>query len=235
MATRYYWPSTGAAAASPAPGALWNSTGSMTRLPLVRTKTNSAYSTGSLIAEASNLNTYDTLHFQGVSDEALPAGDIPSQTMTGVFRCQEASISEDAYLQVRAAVRSADYSTELGELYAGHSFTSVVSTSGANNEEFPATELTRIFSVTTTLLSSVPAGAHIILEIGRRSANTSTTSRSSRIHRGDPTAGDFTLTSGQSTSLACWVEFSGDLYGAPAVPLPPRPRALSVAVSRSTW
>lgn len=211
MPQRLYIPSTGAAAASPAFGALWDGTGSALRRPLLKAKTNTAYSTGSLIAEGSALNTYDTLHFQGVSGDGMIGGDIPALTLTGAWRCQEASIAEDAYLQVRIAVWAADWSALLGELYAGQSSTTVTATSGANNEEFPASELSRIFSVATSPLAAVPAGAHLVAEIGRRSTNTSTTSRSSRIHVGDPTSGDLPFAAGNGSSSAPWIEFSDTL------------------------
>ena len=210
MATRFYLPSAGTAPAAPGYGSLWETTASASRLPLVRTKSDTAFLRPSLAIGVPG--PYDTLFRQWVSSDTLLSGSIGGN-LSAVFRVQESASDGDLMLQVRVAVVSGDGSTVRGELYSGQTATTVSATISDNNAEFSfGSDMTRILQVS---LSSVTAqaGDRLLVEIGVRGLKPSGSNRNGFLEFGDPTAtADHDLTAGVGTQLVPWVEFSEDLF-----------------------
>lgn len=147
---------------------------------------------------------------QHVSDQ------LAAQTISGTFSCVirglESSTSADHALQVIVRVVSGDGATTRATLYSGQA-AALNATVGALGEEFSTSAGTRIIPSGTALSSFACAdGDRLTVETGMRAYNTVTTSFTTTLRYGNPVAsGDFALTSGLTTDLNPWVEFSGNL------------------------
>lgn len=212
MATRFYLPSSGSAAASPGFGSLWDDSASAVRRPLVGTPSNSSIvaPSSAYVAEATATSPWDVLIRQYVSD---PIG---AQTISGTFsfvaKAAETAGTADMFVQLRIAVVSGDGSTERGELYAGNTATTLGG-AGASNQEM-STGGTRIYNAVSLSSVDAQAGDRLLVEVGYRSLNTTTTSRSGGVEQGDPTSGtDYALASDTGTGNRPWIEFSGTVSG----------------------
>lgn len=156
----------------------------------------------------------NVLHRQYVGQQFGVAQTI-SGTVSAVIRTAETSAqggTADASLQLVVRVVSSDGTIERGVLYAGHT-AALNATVGALGEEIPTTAASRIIPGVTLASLAVLATDRLVIEFGHRAHNTITTAVGCRLSYGDPTAtSDFTLTSGTTTSLVPWVEFSQDLF-----------------------
>ncbi len=201
--TRFYLPSTGAAAISPTQSSEWDFTTGFDRLKLVTTKINSASATKAAADTTATANR-DALIRQYVSD-GLEAQTI-SGTLKGRIRAQENATTANLRAQVIVRVLSNDGSTVRGTLYAGDL------TTGTTNptSEFAATLTNRQYPRGASVaLSSVTAqaGDRLVVEIGyRKHAALSTTGT---LSFGDNSGTD--LAEDETTTAANnpWIEFSG--------------------------
>lgn len=200
MATRFYLQNTGAATVSPSFSAGWEQTGEADRVKLENKLNTSIISTltdNSLVIPITT--TQDILNRQYVSDP------LPSQTITGTFslvvRCSENGLNANATLAVVAYVVSNDGGVSRGTLF------SVFGT----DTEFPTTAATRIVNAQTVSSIAAQAGDRIVVEIGLTA--TTPLSLEGGVQRfGTSAASDFALTSGLTTDLNPWCEFSQNLW-----------------------
>lgn len=216
--TRFYLPGD-APSVNPAFSSSWEVTSNSIRNALA---TSTTVEDGDLIGGSSFTETsasmVDVLAVQYTSNEQIPIDRTiggTGVTLSAVAFMYETNGGADAFMQIVAKVVSADGSTERGILYAGTTSTSVTSSVGAVNEEFGLTPgSTRILDGVSTSEVNALAGDRIVIEIGARQTNTTTTSRGFFLRRGyQNDVGDYTLTSGQTEiNLNPWVEFSQDIF-----------------------
>lgn len=211
MPTRFYLPSTGASAVNPAYGGLWNTTASAARRLMSTTKNNTAH-TDAAVAEAVATANYDVLIRQFVSS-SLAAGPIRGW-VSAVIRTLESAAAADFILNMAIRVVSSDGVTVRGWLLPCTPFTTLSATAGALNQEFAVTTAaTRIINKLPLNVVHAQANDRLVVELGYRSLNTATTSRTGTLRFGDLTAtADFALTSALTTDLVPWVEFEQDLF-----------------------
>lgn len=209
LATRFYLPASGTAGATPAPSASWGSIAGTSRMRLPTTKTNTPFDSSGVYSETS-ATALNVLGRQFVSDP------IDAQTISGTFSlvvaCLENATTADASLQAIIRVVSSDGSTVRGTLYGGHSAANNA-TVGALGEEMSTSGATRIMSGVALTPVVAQAGDRIVLEVGGRFANTTSTSQNMVFQWGDPTsASDYALTSGlTSLAPAAWFELSQNI------------------------
>ncbi|HEX4611490.1 MAG TPA: hypothetical protein VH092_25070 [Urbifossiella sp.] len=204
MVTRFYLPSTGAADASPGFDAGWEYTAAADRLKCVTTKISSSM-TSKTGTETSSTANEDILVRQYVSD---PIG---AQTITGTvkgqIRAQESGSSGDQRAQVVIKVVSNDGSTVTGTLLA-------MDTSALSNE-FATTLTNRKFPKGSSgaSLSSVAAnsGDRIVIEIGARKGDASSTNFVATLSFGDNSGTDLAEDEVTTTANNPWIEFSQTL------------------------
>jgi hypothetical protein len=189
---------------SPAYGAGWDKTSAAERRRCTLNKNETAI-TGVSVPENSATSPYDVLIRQYVS-EALQA-----QTISGTVKGQLCAHEQGNYDHCRAIlirVFSGDGATERGTLYsefpesiAGEFYQSAL---GGRNIYFPA----------STSVSDVEAqaGDRIVIEIGYRSFNTSTSNWYSGFWLGDNGATDLPENETDTNeSKVPWIEFSQDI------------------------
>lgn len=213
MASRFYFSDTLVAADTPASiatGGNWSNSGTLytaTRL-LARTPRGDAL-TNRTVTET--LATAQNIGLRVHVSEPLAAQNIAG-TFSAVIKCTENATTADNALQVIIRVVSFDGSTQQAILYAGQS-AALNATVGALGEEFPTTAATRIIPAATALSSfTCAAGDRVSVETGIRSYDTSATPDSGTFNYGHPlSTADFALTSGLTTNLLPWVEFSQTL------------------------
>lgn len=205
-ATRFYLPSTGAAAVSPAftlSGFSWTDTTQADRIAAVTTKINSAIT--DKVCNGTGGTNIDQLFRQYVS-APIQAQTI-SGTVKGQIRALEELTSNDARAQIVIYVVSNDGSTLRGVLYGGDTATlsSEFSNAGRVNRKFPRGGAQSLSSVACS------ANDRIVMEIGARRSGTS-------VHQvylvfGDTTTGA-DLPEDETTTTATtipWIEFSADI------------------------
>lgn len=203
--TKFYLPSTGAAAVSPAFDTLWDDTASADRIAAVTTKINSAIT--DKVVGGIAVNDADQLFRQYVS---APIGGGPiTGTVKGQIRATEETATINARAQIVIYVVSNDGSTLRGVLYAGDTGAldaSEFSTSGRINRKFPRDSPAAVSSV------SAVTNDRIVMEIGARRSGSSLIDV--YLVFGDTTTGtdlpedETTFT---STTIP-WIEFSEDLF-----------------------
>jgi len=214
-----YLPNTTAGApVLPAYGSQWN----VIPKGVARAKTSTVKSNTAVSSETS-VNYPETssaqvnvLHHQYVSDPLPATKTIGSGTFKGVVRGGENATTNDLSLQVVVRVVSNNGTTQRGVLYAGHA-AALNSTAGALGQEFSTASQTRIIPAGTPLRPvAVQEGDRLVIEIGHRAHNTSTSLAHGWNTRGDATAtADHTHSAGATTSLVPWMEFTEDLFAAP--------------------
>jgi hypothetical protein len=186
VATRFYLPSSGAAAVSPAFDSLWTVTGSADRLAMSTTASNTANLQKG--ANESVSGNADVLIRQYVGPNNLAAGVLTGTFRTSI-RAEESNAAADMFLNLVVKVVSSDGSTVRGILYAGQGTHAASSVSTDPNYEFPVTptNASRLLSGT---LSSVTAQANdrLVVEYGYSDTNLNTTGRTGTLHFGDETA-----------------------------------------------
>jgi hypothetical protein len=213
MATRFYLNNNNAgfpAPVSPAYAGDWEKTSDSARFALLTDKSArldqaTAEKSG---AEAVSTSPYDVLLRQYVSPPLLSAVTITG-TIKGQIGCRESNDAADfcRALVVKVVNKAGD--TVRGTLLSHFpaSLTSEFSTtSGGQNRAFPPAD---------TALSDVEAqaGDRIVIELGYRSFNTSTTSRTGYLRFGVGQADDLpeNETLSNPTAYNPWLEFSQDL------------------------
>lgn len=211
-ATRFYLPSTGAAAVSPAftlSGFSWTHTASADRIAAVTTKINSAV-TDKVVAGTGGIGI-DQLFRQYVS-APIPAQTIGG-TVKGQIRALEELTSADARAQIVIYVVSNDGSTLRGVLYAGDTgaLASEFTNAGRVNRKFPRSSPVSVSSV------SAATNDRIVMEIGARRSGAGAVDV--YLVFGDTTTGsdlpeDETTT---TSTMLPWIEFSDDLFN-PSTP-----------------
>ncbi len=214
MSQRLYLPAGTTTALTPAFSSAWEVTAQAVRRACSTTKQNTTIVAGSAVSETLAANPTDALDRQYVSSNTIPSARTIAGTMSAVIRCSESVVAADGFLQLVVRVFSSDGLTERGVLYAGATQTAVVTTAGAQNQEMTAsTADTRIWDAIALSPVAAQAGDIIVIEIGWRATNTSTTSYTTARRWGDPTAtADHALTAAVATELCPWVEFSDNPF-----------------------
>ncbi len=210
--TRFYFPSTGAAAVSPAYGAGWVQDPGVSRLALVATPIGSAFATVGLGDTGDTLAAGDVLLRQYVS--APLAGQTVSGTLRGVVRGKRGGGSDT--ISARLAIRVAKVATD------GTTVTEIVAITASTN----VAASPPIFVTTATALTnrrfevgdvddftidvpstSISAGERLIIEIGAAS-NNYTSSRYAVIEVGDASGSDLAEDETGTSQDNPWVEFT---------------------------
>ncbi len=208
MATRFYLTNT-SASASPTVDAGWEITDVNFVRRLMRTKSQLpfflALNDGS--ATVPITTTQDIVRYQFISQALRP--QTISGTLSLVIRCSENATTNNAFLAVVAKVFSADGTTARGTLFSNYN----------QDTEYPitASAATRIVNAQAVSAIAAQDGDIIVVEIGSHAA--APTAAGSFIQRfGNNAASDFALTSGLTTDLNPWIEFSADIQFQNALP-----------------
>lgn len=143
--------------------------------------------------------------------EALPNAMTVGGTVKGRIRASESATAADMRPQIRVLAVTSTGATR-GVLLAPDT--------GVLSDEFATSLVNRPFPVAspaTLTERAVQAGDHIVVEIGYRAHNTSTTSRTGTLEFGEGLlVGDLPENSTANTQLCPWIEFSQDLFAPPA-------------------
>lgn len=212
MASRFYFPSSGAPDISPAFGTGWNRTTGASRLNLAVIKLGTSKVERAMVGTAATPELH--LGYQYVGP-ALKAQTITG-TFAGVVMCWENNATVNGTLAVVARVVGSD-GTHKAYLTSANTDAPVASTNtAAVPPEFVNTGapgVNRQFqdsadATTITLTEFIcAAGDRLVVEIGARDADTST-STSARIRVGDNAGVDCSFDSTGSTDNDPWIEFS---------------------------
>lgn len=203
MATRYYFPSTGAAAVEPDfySGAVgWDKTSEADRLAMVTTKISSAFATKACTENVST-DPYDVCNRQYVS---APIGvhDFNSVVTKIQIRCIEDATKMDALLRWFARCMSNDGSVERFIIgwYSG-------------DTEFDDGNLTNRGYSHTRGVGSVTSenGDRIVVDIGINTTNTKTDVYTATMDFGDNSGTDLPENETETTQYNPWIEFSHDI------------------------
>lgn len=224
MTTRLYLAATGAAALSPAFGAMWEQSTSAIRRPMAAAPSGSAMAEVVTTRNAAG-TIIDQLAGQFISTATLPEARTISGDVSVVVRARESSTTADAFLQLRVFIVKPD-GTERAEVFAGQVQTAVSAVAGANNEELfntgsAALAQTRILTTLALTPQLALTGDRIGVELGTRTLAGSTSVQTA-VRFGDPVAGaDLALSAGVATDDRPWVQFSMDIFAPPDPPPPP--------------
>lgn len=205
MATRFYFPAEGSGtpAISPAFDAGWEQTGQATRLKLLDKRKLSVLST--IAANGTRTvpitTTQDILCNQFVSDPIPPQNFPTSTTFSFVMTMLESATTANVTLAV--VVRVVDTSgTARGTLFSTFN----------TDTEFGTTTATRIVAATAVTSVTSQPGDRIVVEVGGHAA-APTAATTYTMRQGNSASTDFALTSGLTTALNSWCEFSTDIWG----------------------
>lgn len=191
-ATRYYLPSSGAAAVSPAFDANWGDTTSAVRIKMVTTKSNTALTDQSVVVSHPSISLFK----QFVSD---PIGVVNFNGMTVSW-------------VIRGSSNSAGTQFGAFALYLYHADTTETTllASGDFGSAYSTTAATTIKGATSLANVSSLNGDRIVFEVGADNSNSSNRTIVQRF--GDPSAtADFALTTNLTTDLCPWIEFSATI------------------------
>jgi hypothetical protein len=208
MATRFYFPASGAAPVTPpTPAAAWTVTTGFAAFALKSSPSGTAKASGTARTKGSTTANTNRLDRQYLSEFQLAAQNITG-TFSMVMRGLESAVGADDWLQVIIRVVSADGATVRGTLYAGSTATAESATVGNEAEEFGTTLATRIKNAIAVSAVTAQDGDRLLVEVGYRS-NGTTSTQSGTLEYGDPAStADYALTSGLTTALVPWIEFS---------------------------
>lgn len=216
MPTRFYLLDSGAAAVSPQYDSNWEQQGQMDRVALVRKNLVTTVTTLADKTITVPITTTQDIGSRQYVSEPLPATRI-NGTFALVVRCRETANTANAHIAISLRVCSNDGGTFRGTLY------SVFATA----TEFGTTASTRIINNVALTEQFAQFGDRLVLEIGVRASGP--TAAQSAIHRfGNSAASDFALTSGLTTDLNPWCEFSMDLW-------PTLPESYKAVRSSGLW
>ncbi len=195
MSTRFYLPSTGAAAVSPAYEAGWD-TAPGGRLKLVQTKISSAMTS---VNHSTSGTTHGTRQY--VSDP------LPAQTISGTVKCYLRAFEDSAgdtytsYLSIRVC-------NEAGTAFRG---TLLALGHHGPGTDFATSATNRIFADGDTLSSlAINANDRLVIEIG--TAESGTASNNSKVVIGDDSGTDLPEDETETAAYNPWIEFSADLF-----------------------
>jgi len=204
-ASRFYLSATLAAAVSPGFESGWESTGSAQRRMMGNPSLASSTKTDLGVAETSTSGTFDVLIYQFVS-EPLAYASVICGPVGGYIRSTESNIAADDRSQMVVKVVSGDGSTLRG--------TVIDFDASALTDEWPTTSASRRFplafagSGTKGTPVSASAGDRVVVEVGYRAHNTSSTSRTGTLRAGHTVGGSDFTTTGTTTDLNPWIEIS---------------------------
>ena len=211
MATRYYFSSTTASpVALQTPDAGWadTTTGTVAATPrkIVTTKSNSAL-TGETISAIGNGTACSAgtigryLLRQWVSDQ-IGVFNFTSTTVSFIMKCLVSSTTLVCKLNVSIRL-----------LHPDTTFTSLLSVTAADYDTaYPATAATRIGNAVALASVSSQNNDRLVVEMGINATTLVASCRNVTMTDGDVSAtADYALTSGLTTSLDPWIEFSGTL------------------------
>lgn len=209
--TRWYFPSSTTQALTPGYESSWESTASAARRLLSLTKTNTSLA-GTSISDTAAAGTEDILHRQFIAtNNPFTRHGTLSGTFSIAMRPSEGSASADAYLQVVVKIIKPD-ATLRGVAFAGHTATTVVATAGAVNQELATGNGSRYQKDIALTDTNYQAGDILVIELGVRYNQATTTTYTSAIRAGDPTGTfEHTLTDADTADRVPWIEFSQDL------------------------
>jgi hypothetical protein len=196
MATRFYLPSSGAAAVSPAYDSGWEYTEIATRLKTVRTRINSSMTTVNYSTLRSG--AVDICYRQYVSDP-ISAQTITAQTIKFQIRGLEANTKNDAMTAIAVRVVSNDGSTQRGVILAGRD-TLELSTSLQNRQ----------YSATSTQVVA-QANDRIVIEIGVYANPWKSGNYNNSLSIGDNSSTDLGENDTETTANNPWVEFANTI------------------------
>lgn len=211
MATRFYL---GTGDVAPDGGAIvptfdasWEQTTSAVRARMVPFKRNSAFA-NLAIAETSASGTFDFLFRQYISDP-LNAATITG-TVKGIIRCLESAADADFRAQMLIKVMSRDGTSTTGTLLAhdASALTSEFDAATLTNRKYPLA-----WAGAGTALGSVAAaqGDRLVIEVGIRAHNVTSSSRTGTLRFGEASASDLAEDETSTTDDNPWIEFSQDL------------------------
>jgi hypothetical protein len=200
MATRFYLPSSGDAAVSPAFDAGWEDTHEGQRYKLVTTKISSAMATH--VFTDSDYSDRDCLFHQYVSDP-IAAQTISAQTVKIQFRCYEDSALHDLYLSIGIRVVSNDGATVRGTILA---------VTRDATEAVVSTLTNRKITPTSTEVVA-QSGDRIVIEIGMGGdpQQFGAMNHGSGISFGDDSATDLGENDTDTSAYNPWVEFANTI------------------------
>lgn len=228
MATRIHLDSVAAAAVSPAFSAEWDVTTSANRLQCGAAGiVDNDLASGSTYSETS-ATLVDVLAHQYVTNDQIQVARTISGTFKGIIPGYETNAAADGFLQVIVKVVSADGATVRGVLYPGSPLTTTSTTLGAVNQEFNVSVTgmeTRIVPETTVTPVAALVNDRIVIEVGWRACNVTTTSRGAFFRHGyqaeladQPFTAGISVTALGAADLNPWFEFSEDIFAAAPPP-----------------
>ena len=199
MSTRYYFSSSEAAPISPAFDAAWEQTGQAVRRGLKLKLLKAALSS---LADSSTITipittSQDILCAQFVGSPLVPERVLG--TVSAIVRAVENLATANATLAIIVKVVSQDGSTDRGTLYSNLNA----------DTEFGTTAATRIINAQAITALTIQAGDRLVVEIGAHVTGP-TAAGTFTMRFGSNAASDFALTSGLTTDLNPWIEFSHD-------------------------
>lgn len=207
--TRFYFPFTGTAPVSPAFDSEWDDTSLAIRRPLNREKGTTAFNEIAY-SETSAVATYDALCGQFVSPP-LRAQTL-SGSFTSVIRAREGATAANARSQMVVKVVSNDGTTVKATLVAPDPATSVTNewvatatATAARNQYFPVGTGPKTFTSYTCI-----DGDRLVIEIGGRFCNTTTTAQTLAVRFGE-NATDLVSNQTGTTEGAPWIDFANDI------------------------
>lgn len=214
MPTRFYFPSTGAAAVTPANDS-WSSTaGASSALACVRTKIGSAMTT---ITNNNDGTAGHTILLRQYVSENLPYAMTISGNVCGVIRCIESSASGNHTLAFSIRACSSDGTT----IRSPALLAITASDSAADPYEMGRSTATAsvFYDVNencyhTLTACTIQATDRLVIEIGFRNGSTVTT-RTGGVVCGDDSANDLPFMSINTNTDNPWIEFTADLFCRP--------------------
>lgn len=210
MATRYYLSNSAAAAASPAFDSNWNDTinwAAANRRAMATAKSNST-----LTAQGSNDFGTGTICSNGTAPGRILMRQWVGPQI-GVFNFNTTTVSLVLKAVASGTITSVLLNLGVRLLHLDGSLTSLLAVTAANYDtNFPTTAATRI--VNAAALSNITSQNkdRLVVEVGANWTTVGSQCRTVSLTDGDVSAtADYALTSGLTTSLDPWVEFSGTL------------------------
>jgi hypothetical protein len=208
VATRFYLPSSGAPPVSPAFDSSWTTTTSADRIRCVTSPSSTAL-TDKTVSVAISHNLFR----QYVSDQ-IGVVSFSGTTLSGVVRCSQTSGSNQQ-LDILAYLYHSDTTTT--------SLLAIVTTGSIST-------IFKTIALSAQTLASVSSsnGDRIVIEIGDDATSSSTVTE----RFGDNAGSDFALTSGLTTDLNPWMEFSANI---PFLFTAPQPTVIAQAIKRASF
>ena len=198
MSTRYYLPSTGAAAENPAFNVAWEKTSEADRLEMVMTKISSSFATKAC-SENNASADYDVLNRQYVS-APIGAHNFTGCTWKAQVRCMEDNRQANFVIYAAPSCFSNDGQTNR---WAGGV--------GEGATEFDDGELINIATGEDVQPLSSQNGDRLIFEIGIRAKQEKTTLYTATMDFGDASGTDLPENETETTQYNPWIEFSHNI------------------------